>query len=178
MQKNSSQRLQYQQIAEVHFPFFKEFLECPEQTRYLPLGKPYPQQDIITYFKKRMEHWDQKNFGSFVFYTLGNRGPVGYCGLEHVRDTAFIDIRYGINKEFWGQGYGREAAGWCLEVGFHQLGLPIIYGAAEHENIPSLNILQGIGLRPTDNVDFYGDVVKYFKILKEEFLIAPLKNSL
>ncbi|WP_163340390.1 GNAT family N-acetyltransferase [Desulfopila sp. IMCC35008] len=165
-----SQRLEYQKVVDSHLEFFTEFLGSPVLTRYLPLGHPYPRLDIIDYCQKRIDHWRRKNFGTFIISTREGSEPVGYCGLEHVRDTDFIDIRYGIKKAFWGRGYGREAAHWCLAFGFKQLGLQTIYGAAEHGNIPSLTILKQLGMGSCCDVDFYGDVVQYFKITKAEYL--------
>lgn len=164
------QRLEYQKVANSHLDFFREFLSSAEQTRYLPLGKPYPEQAIIDYCQNRIDHWRQKQFGTFILSVKDVVEPVGYCGLEYVRDTDFIDIRYGIKKKFWGRGYGVEAACWCLAFGFQQLRLQTIYGAAEHGNIPSLTILRHLGMRSCDDVDFYGDVVQYFRITRREYM--------
>jgi len=61
----------------------------------------------------------------------GNReGWIGYC----------------LNKQFWGQGIGTEAARALLTFGFSKLGLHRIFATVDPANIASSNILQKIGM--------------------------------
>ena len=67
---------------------------------------------------------------------------IGYSGIENVRDTPYIDIRYGITKSFRGNGYVYEAALAVLQYGFNSLGFEKLYGAAVPQNIPSIWLLE------------------------------------
>lgn len=62
--------------------------------------------------------------------------------LEHHR----AEFGYFIGKEFWGKGYGTEAAQALLTYGFQQLPLNRIYAAAFAENLGSRRIMEKIGL--------------------------------
>lgn len=69
-----------------------------------------------------------------------------------------FDIGYRLMKKFWGKGYATEAAEACLELGFKQFKMKIIFGRAMPANIASVRVLEKIGLsylenRITDDVE-------------------------
>ncbi len=94
---------------------------------------------------------------------------IGFCGLEYAKDPDYIDIRYGLVQDVWGNGYAFEAASYCIKYGFEVLGFEIIYGAVVPQNKPSLHILKKIGMTPDSKFNFYGNVVDPYSIHKNEF---------
>ncbi len=156
------------------FGFMAEFLSDPMLTRYLPKGGPYTGPEIEEYVAARLDHWETHGFGTFMLRTKSSDGVVGYAGLEHARGTAFVDIRYGIVKEHWGNGFALEAAGAAADYGFTVLGLTTLYGAAVPENDASLAVLRKIGMAPDAAFDCYGDVVIPFSITMDQFRDKPL----
>jgi ribosomal-protein-alanine N-acetyltransferase len=67
------------------------------------------------------------------------------------------------------KGFAKEASIRCIEHGFNDIGLSIIYGAAVPENVASIEILKKIGMKPYEDGNFYDDVVDYYKIKNYEF---------
>ena len=165
-----SQKLNFRKLDSTDFDFLFRYHSDPELTKYLPLGKPYPKDKVIAYLDNRINHWQQHHFGTFIISLKSTSQTVGYCGLEYVKETEFIDIRYGVIRDAWGGGIANEAANRCIEFGFMDLKLDRIFGAAEPENLPSLAVLRKIGMRPCIGYDFYGDVVDYFQITKSDYL--------
>lgn len=159
-----SPRLLFKEIQSTDFDFLYQFHSDAKQTQYLPLEKPYPKKEVEQLLKNRIKHWKTHGFGTYILFLKTTQTPIGYCGLEYVKDTEYIDIRYGIVKEQGGKGLAAEAASHCLQWGFSELKLPIIYGAAVPENKPSVAILKKLGMTPAQDVFFYGDVVDYFSI--------------
>ena len=77
---------------------------------------------------------------------------MGWAGLKLVTTpmnghTNFYDLGYRFRPQFWGQGYGYEAAQAWLDYGFETMRLPRISAYAEIENAGSRRILEKIGLR-------------------------------
>ena len=157
--KNS--RLVYRKPAPDDLDFFRVYLSDPPLTRFLPNEGPYPEAMIVAYLENRITHWEAHGFGSYLLI-LDSR-TVGYCGLEFVRDTPHIDLRYGLVQEVWGRGLAVEAARACLVEGFQSGLARTLYGAAMPENKASLAVLRKVGMTPCD-VDLYGDEVKHFCI--------------
>ena len=144
--------------------FFRTYLSDPVLTRFLPNEAPYPEEMIAAYLENRIAHWETYGFGSYLL-GLGSK-IVGYAGLEFVRDTSYIDLRYGLIREVWGRGLALEAARVCLEEGFRRGLAETLYGAAMPENEASIAILKKVGMKPCE-VDLYGDEVEHFCIADE-----------
>lgn len=80
--------------------------------------------------------------------TLAERGQlIGGCGLvvRSAEDRAGW-IGYCLNRAFWRQGYGTEAARLLLALGFEELGLHRIFATCDTENVASARVLQKIGM--------------------------------
>ncbi|MDO7854372.1 GNAT family N-acetyltransferase [Hymenobacter convexus] len=80
---------------------------------------------------------------------------MGWAGLKLVAGPVngqrdFYDLGYRFRPQFWGQGYGSEAAQAWLEYGFQTLRLPRICAYADAENAGSRRILTKIGLRESN----------------------------
>jgi ribosomal-protein-alanine N-acetyltransferase len=156
-------RLEYVQTDRTDLDFFSEFLADPVLSRFLPYGKPYPPEKAADYVDMRINHWQNYGFGTWVLKCKSSGKQIGFCGLEHVRSSQYVDIRYGLIQSLWGAGLAREAAAECLHYGFMTLNLPILYGAAVPANKASIRVLETIGMRQCFDVRFYGDGVTYFK---------------
>ena len=89
---------------------------------------------------------------------------LGYCGIEYVRDTQFIDIRYGLLKRYWGHGYAYEAALAVLQYGFTALGFQKLYGAAVPQNAPSVKLLEKLGMIKDTAFSVYGEEVSHYSL--------------
>ncbi|MCX4029710.1 GNAT family N-acetyltransferase [Endozoicomonas sp. SM1973] len=163
-------RITFNPITAADFDFLFEHLSDEEQTRYLPLGKPYPKNKVKAYLSNRLSHWQQYGFGTFILSLTETGEPIGYCGLEYVLETDFIDIRYGLVKPVWGQGLAFEAAFASVTYGFESLQLDEIYGAAVPENKASITVLKKLGMTPSPHFDIYGDAVDSFSVKKAQFL--------
>ena len=167
--KLESRRLQYNPVTPDSFGFFSSFLSHPELTRYLPPGEPYSLAAIEGYLGERVAHWAGHRFGTYIVREKDQHQIIGYCGLEYVRNTGYIEIRYGIIPEKWGMGFACEAADVVLADGFSNPELTEIYGAAVAENRASVKVLRKIGMEKCSTVDFHGDSVDYYCISKEQY---------
>jgi len=77
---------------------------------------------------------------------------MGWAGLKLIAGPMngqyeFYDLGYRFRPQFWGQGYGYEAAQAWLDYGFQMLGLPRICAYADRDNAGSRRILAKVGLR-------------------------------
>ena len=77
---------------------------------------------------------------------------MGWAGLKLVAGPInghrdFYDLGYRYRPQFWGQGYGYEAAQAWLDYGFGTMQLPRICAYANAENAGSRRILAKVGLR-------------------------------
>ncbi|MCP4687287.1 MAG: GNAT family N-acetyltransferase [Desulfobacterales bacterium] len=160
----------FKRMREDDFEYLLHYLSNPAHTIFLPLEKPYPENEVRTYLDNRVKHWEKFGFGVYMLSLKSTGETVGYCGLERFKETEFIDIRYGLANEFWGRGLALEAAKAVIHEAFVERGTPVLYGAAVPDNASSVSILKKLGMTPCDDVDFYGDVVDYFSIQRTDYL--------
>lgn len=166
----TTDRLALRQIKKGDKEFIVKYLVDEELSKYLPLGRPYEEDEALKWFNGRMNHWRQHHFGTFTILLRGSNEVIGYCGIEHVRQTKFIDIRYGILKRYWGQGFAYEAALAVLRYGFNDLGFNTLYGAAVPQNIPSIRLLEKLGMAKDTTFSVYGQEVLHYSLTNHIYI--------
>ncbi len=165
-----TERLHFIPISRKHSAFFSQFYSSSLLSKYLPKGSPYSDVEISTLLNNRLTHWESFGFGTYILTLKTNSAPIGYCGLEHVHESDMIDIRYGITEGYWGGGLGFEAAKGIRNHGFNDLGMQQIFGAAKHQNLPSLRIMEKLGMIPFNGAQFFDDLsLQFFRITRKQF---------
>lgn len=58
-----------------------------------------------------------------------------------------VDLGFRFFQKEWGKGYATEAATASLEIGFNHFQIEEIIGRASIDNVPSIKVLEKIGMR-------------------------------
>ncbi|MCB2300133.1 GNAT family N-acetyltransferase [Clostridium tagluense] len=97
---------------------------------------------------------------------------LGGVEFEHKQKEIF----YLIGREYWGNGYAKEASLALLDYGFNIIGVNEIVGLCKPENIASKKVLENMGLKfrymvegLPEKFDFYNGE-PFYSIKKEEYL--------
>lgn len=72
--------------------------------------------------------------------------PVGICGLLYREALDITDIGFAVLEQFRGQGFASEAAAAVFEYGRLVLGVGRIVGLTTRDNLPSIRVLEKLGL--------------------------------
>ncbi len=153
-------------LAATDADFLADYYRCAQQARYLPTPSVSMQQLAAN----REAHWRNHGFGTYLVEAgedLAGCEPgqaIGYCGLERIGDSAYVDLRFALIRSVWGQGLGHEVASACLQLGFSEFGLTKIWGAALPDNLASINLLCAIGMQQDPEFDIYGEEVLGFSV--------------
>jgi RimJ/RimL family protein N-acetyltransferase len=90
--------------------------------------------------------------------------PVGMCGLIKRETLPQIDLGYALCPEFWGLGYGREAAAACVAWGRDTLGLKEMLAIVSPGNKASIRLLESLDFRFQRNQELApGDPVAVYE---------------
>lgn len=148
-------RLRLVQVSADDLGFFRRFLSSTELTRYLPLGRPYSEQEIEDFMRRRVEHW-RLGFGYCLFAERDRHPAIGYVGIEYTGATDHMDIRYGVLSEYSGKGYVSEASRGYLAWFFSCRPDAVVHGVCEPGNLASKAILAKLNMTEDSEIFPYG----------------------
>jgi len=119
-----------------------------EMRRYFPEGTlsyVETEEELMWYLHGHPKH-PQLGLWATIFKETGQF--IGRCGLLPwtINGVFEIEIAYMIDKRFWGQGLGTEAARGIRDYAFEQLGLPRLVCLIDEENIASIKVAEKIGM--------------------------------
>src|SRR5262249_35684068 len=101
--------------------------------------------------------YGRHGFGLYVVELRDSAGAAGLCGLLH-RDTHTPpQIGFWLLPRYMGHGYTLEAARAALRHGVDSLRLTRIVAITAPDNVPSMRILETLGLKFSGLVRFAGD---------------------
>jgi RimJ/RimL family protein N-acetyltransferase len=101
-------------------------------------------------------------------------GNVGFPKLDYINRIAEIGLFIG-DKNYWGNGYGRQALELLLDFGFNLLNMNNIYLRVYSFNTPALNCYKKIGFKEAGKLRGAKIIVGvkydeiYMDMLAEEF---------
>jgi len=119
-----------------------------EIRRYIPEG-------MLTVEETREElewylqgHPDYPELGLWATILKDTDRFIGRCGLLPwtIDGRAEVEVAYLIDKDYWGQGLGTEAAQGILDYGFNKLNMPRLICLIDAENLASIRVAQKIGM--------------------------------
>jgi RimJ/RimL family protein N-acetyltransferase len=121
----------------------------PEVMRFFPATQSADQ--TVGFVQRMQAQLAAKGFCYFAVDELLTGRFIGFIGLSEqtfaADFTPCIDIGWRLAKIAWGKGYATEGAQSCLAYGFEQAGLKQIHAIAPAVNLPSVRVMQKIGMQ-------------------------------
>ena len=107
---------------------------------------PYTLENAVSFVQNALNASAAGREFHFAIKRVEDSSLVGVCGITNI-DTINMkaEIGYWVGKNYWGNGYGKQAANLLLEIAFERLGLNRVYAGTFDFNERSIHILQGIG---------------------------------
>lgn len=133
-----------------------EQVQDPEIMRFL---LPVPDAVALDAMIARMEGY-ARDFG-YTFWTVERRADgavLGVCGLKpgapKTPIAGEVEIGWRLSREYWGQGYAREAAQATLDWAWANLDAVRIFAITVDPNTASWGLMERIGMRRVADGDF------------------------
>ncbi len=119
------------------------------------------------------QQFANKGWSNWAVELLATGEFIGFIGLSIPRRqlpfSPCVEIGWRLKRTAWGQGYATEGARQCLRVGFERLGLDEIVSFTARTNLPSIAVMQRIGLRNA-HADFEHPAVPQGHVLRPHCL--------
>ena len=93
-------------------------------------------------------------FGALAVSERGQEAPIGWCGVQSLKNDERYEILYALRPDKWGQGLATEAAASLMLAAFElrHLGIKNICAVAYPQNVQSLTVIQRLGMTFERNI--------------------------
>lgn len=141
-------------------------LEVLRYTGDTPFGDAASAEQLLRHYAS----YEDNGLGRWALERREDGKFLGFCGLRRSDRSGDVDLGLRLFPEFWSHGYATEAGRGALEAGFRQFGLPHIVGRAMRENLPSITILQKLGMKYRDMIEDDGEFWLEYIVTAERFM--------
>ena len=104
------------------------------------------------------QHFKKHDYGLYAVEVVDTGQFAGFVGFNTVNFKApFVpatELAWRRDYEFWGQGYGSEAAKAVVDHGVNALKLDELVSFTVHDNTCSIHLMEKIGLKRDEDGDF------------------------
>lgn len=136
-------------------PFY-QMNSDPDVMRFLP--KPLSREESDAMIVRMEEHFERNGFSWWALEKKETREFIGFAGLViptfEAHFTPCVEIGWRLAKAHWKNGYATEAAKAALEFGFSKIGLQEIVSLTVPANLPSIAVMERLGMRRNPSDDF------------------------
>lgn len=149
-----------------------KMMNTPEFIAFVGDRNVRTNHDAENYIReKHLPQIEQKGYGNFTLIERETGKKIGGCGLFHRDGLEVVDIGFSFLPEWYGKGFGYEAASRILKAGFEDFGLQAVSAITVKENIASQKLIEKIGLtyRKTVTLPDDPEELLYYEISKEEY---------
>ena len=172
-----TKRLILREVLDSDLEGFYELDADPEVHRYLgnkPIESLKEAQQAIDFIRKQ---YTERGVGRFALVEKSSGDFIGWSGLKFNtgekeaigKKNDFYDVGYRLIPRYWNKGYATESSLAALNLGFNDLQLQTIVGAAETGNIASNKVLKKIGLLFMEEFQYEDVLINWYELKNEDY---------
>lgn len=121
-----------------------EICSNPETMRFIGDGRVLTREMAELWIKRSRENVERYGYGTGAVLELGSERMIGWAGVARP-EGGLEEIVYGLRREEWGTGLGRELAEGLVNYLLESWELPELRATLYRENRTSRRILESLG---------------------------------
>jgi len=143
-----TERLQLRYYTAADAPFIYELMNSEGWLNYIGDRDIKSIADAETYIKEKyLPSYELNGHGAYIVILKETGIAVGSCGLYKRENLEHPDIGFAFLTEYLGKGYGFEASQGVMKHAKEELGIRTFLGITLPTNIPSIKLLEKLGLK-------------------------------
>lgn len=165
-----SDRLEFRPYADEDFQFLWSLLADPEMVRYIGKGQTRDRSGALEFlYWIYRSYQEMPNSGLLLLVRKADGRRIGHAGLvaQTINGVDELEVGYWVAKDFWGQGYAKEAARALRDYGLHELGRQRLISLIQPGNKASQKVAEHIGMTVEQEIVLSGKEVCVYTIEKE-----------
>ena len=143
--------------------------------------KEFLEQYALKWITWNLDNYKKYGFGLWAIILKETGELIGDCGItiQRIDGELLPEIGYHIHKNFWRQGYGKEAAAAVRDWGFNNTKYDCLYSYMTSDNVPSYSTAASIGMKkikeylPEDDEE---GMLSVYAITKQEWELLNNNN--
>lgn len=150
---------------------FVRFMTDENAVRYMPFPpEQKTREGASSMIEWVMGSYDTKNAVFVMAITRkGDDAYIGSTGANSVEDSDAIEFFYTLLPEYWGQGYGTEAARRIVRYLFEEVNAPRVVANVFPDNIPSVRVLEKLGFQRTEQGEQDGMATAVYALTVQDY---------
>jgi RimJ/RimL family protein N-acetyltransferase len=158
-----TERLALRRLTADDAEFVRELVNEPSWIRFIGDRGVRTLDDARAYLENGpVAMYRRFGFGLWVVELKETGEATGLCGLIKRDALADVDIGFALLPRYWNRGYALESARAVLAYGREVLELDRIVAITSPDNAASIRLLEKIGLRFEQTIEFGGEPTKLF----------------
>ena len=129
--------------------------------------------EVQKWLDKQQQRYKDDGFGLWAVLLKESGEMIGQCGLtmQDYNGEQVLEVGYLFQKEFWHNGYAREAAIACKQYAFDKLNADEVFSIIRDTNLPSQNVAKRNGMTVC------GEFVKHYRNVDMPHLLFSVRKN-
>ncbi|MDE5936390.1 MAG: GNAT family N-acetyltransferase [Ruminococcus sp.] len=142
-----TRRLILREYTSEDFDALYEMMSDSETMRHYP--SPFDEEHTREWIEWNLKNYKEYGFGLWAVVLKETGKFIGDCGItmQNIDGEMFPEIGYHINKKYWRQGFGSEAAGAVRDWAFENTEYDCLYSYMKYTNIGSCSVAVKNGMK-------------------------------
>jgi len=99
-------------------------------------------------------HWQIKGYGPYAIALKSTQKVIGISGFWYPIEWPEPEIKWALNREFWGQGFAKEATLSTLSIAKQYLPDQQLISLIHSDNLRSINVAKSVSAKFEKNIEF------------------------
>ncbi|MBR5125045.1 MAG: GNAT family N-acetyltransferase [Clostridia bacterium] len=166
-----TERLLLSEYTPEDFNDLYALLSDPVTMKHYP--KPYDEKGTKRWLEWSFNNYKTYGFGLWAIRLKETGAFIGDCGItmQPIDGESLPEIGYHIYKDYWRQGYGKEAACAVRDWFFTHTDFPSVYSYMTCENVASYSTAASVGMKRVKRyTDTDGEELFVYTMTREEWM--------
>jgi ribosomal-protein-alanine N-acetyltransferase len=111
----------------------------------------------------------EEEVGLWVVSVGPDAGVIGFAGYWYFHEPPRLELAYGLDDRWWGNGFATEAAAALAGYGFERCGFTAIEASTDAPNGDSVRVLERVGFSPAPPRPGDEPGHLYFRLARQAF---------
>jgi RimJ/RimL family protein N-acetyltransferase len=155
-QQLESQRLLLRQFTDGDWQDLHRYFSDPEAMHFTH-GKALSEGETWRVMCSMIGHWQIRGYGPYAVEEKSSGSVLGTVGFWYPNDWPEPEIKWGLARQSWGQGFATEAARLVHAAGREHLPDFALISLIHDDNKASIGVALAIGAQRERSTDYEGE---------------------